>query len=93
MYITPQATDSESEGAYWEYYKELNGTGTKYAQYGTYPELIKYALSNHASAQYQRLRSANRGYSSYAWYVNPSGLVNNDRAIYALACAPACIIY
>ena len=93
MYITPQATDSESEGAYWEYYKELNGTGTKYAQYGTYPELIKYALSNHASAQYQRLRSANRGTSGGTWGVNASGDVYGGYyAITALACAPACII-
>ena len=92
MYITPQATDSESEGAYWEYYKELNGTGTKYAQYGTYPELIKYSLSNHASAQYQRLRSANRGFSYITWYVHTSGIVSSNYAFHALACAPACII-
>ena len=92
MYVTPQATDSESEGTYWEYYKELNGTGTKYAQYGTYPELIKYALNNHASAQYQRLRSASRGTSGYTWHVYTSGYVSNNYAFSALQCAPACII-
>ena len=92
MYINPQATGDESEGAYWEYYKELNGTDTKYAQGGTYPDLIKYNLANHSSAAYQRLRSAYRGYSHYTWYVSASGLVYNNRAFNALGCAPACVI-
>ena len=92
MYITPQATSTESEGAFWEYYKELNGTGTKYAQGGTYPDLIKYSLSNHSSAANQRLRSADRGSSNDACYVSTSGYVYGTSAIYALQCAPACII-
>lgn len=92
MYINPQATGDDAEGAYWEYYKELNGTDTKYAQYGTYPELIKYDLTNHSTARYQRLRSANRGISTNTWHVSTSGNVNGSYAIYALQCAPACII-
>ena len=92
MYVTPQATGDDAEGAYWEYYKELNGTDTKFAQGGTYPELIKYSLANHSSAAYQRLRSAIRGNSNYTWYVNTSGTVNGSYAIYAQQCAPACII-
>lgn len=38
-----------------------------------------------------RFRSANRGYSTYTWYVSPSGNVYNSSAFNALACAPACI--
>ena len=92
MYINPQATGTESEGAYWEYYKELNGTDTKYATGGTYPELIKYDLANHSTARYQRLRSAHRGYSGSTWYVSTSGGVSGNSAVGALQCAPACII-
>ena len=93
MYITPQATGTDAEGDFWEYYKELNGTETKFAQYGTYPELIKYNLANHSSAAYQRVRSARRGASGFAWIVNTSGDVSSGYyAFDALACAPACII-
>ena len=93
MYINPQATGTDAEGDFWEYYKELNGTETKFAQYGTYPELIKYNLANHSSAAYQLLRSAGRGTSSSPWYVLTSGHVSDGySAIRALACAPACII-
>ena len=92
MYINPQATGDDKEADFWEYYHELNGTATKYAQGGTYPELIKYDLTNHSTARYQRLRSAFRGYSHCAWYVGSSGLVSNYGAVGALPCAPACII-
>ena len=92
MYVTPQATGTDAEGDYWEYYKELNGTETKYAQYGTYPELIKYNLANHSSAAYQRLRSAYRGLSNNTWNVNTSGHVRDGSAVTALQCTPACII-
>ena len=92
MYVTPQATGDDAEGAYWEYYKELNGTDTKFAQGGTYPELIKYSLANHSSAAYQRLRSAYRGASSNTWSVGTSGHVNGYSAFAAQQCAPACII-
>ena len=93
MYINPQATGDDKEADFWEYYHELNGTATKYAQGGIYPELIKYDLTNHSAARYQRLRSASRGYSNYACYVSPSGYVGtNGSAFNALQCAPACII-
>lgn len=93
MYINPQATGDDAEGAFWEYYKELNGTDTKFAQGGTYPELIKYSLANHSSAVYQRLRSATRGNSASTWSVSTSGYVySHGHAVYALQCAPACII-
>lgn len=38
-------------------------------------------------------RSANRGYGSFTWYVNPSGTVySGGNAYYAGRCAPACVI-
>ena len=92
MYINPQATGDDTEGAFWEYYKELNGTDTKFAQGGTYPELIKYDLTNHSTAVYQHVRSATRGNSYHTWSVYTSGTVSGSRAINALQCAPACII-
>ena len=92
MYINPQATGDDKEADFWEYYHELNGTATKFAQGGTYPELIKYDLTNHSTARYQRLRSAYRGNSVSAWYVSPSGYVNYGTAFGELQCAPACII-
>jgi hypothetical protein len=92
MYINPQATGTDSEGSSWQYYEDLNGTDTKFAQYGTYPELIKYNLSNHSSAVNQPLRSATRGGSYLTWNVYTSGSVNGSGAITALPCAPACII-
>ena len=73
MYVNPQIS---GEGEAHEYYKELNGTDTKYAQYGTYEELKHYAVENHTSAQSVRLRSARRSYAYYTWCVNSSGNVN-----------------
>ena len=92
MYINPQATGDDKEADFWEYYHELNGTATKYVQGGTYPELIKYDLTNHSTARYQRLRSATRGDSYGTWDVGASGVVSGGYAVAALQCAPACII-
>lgn len=72
MYIVPQIS---GEGEAHQYYKELNGTDTPYKQYGTFPELITYAIENHSSAQGVRLRSAYRGSAYDTWSVGASGLV------------------
>lgn len=92
MYITPQL--SGVEGVPWDYYKELAqeaGLSGKFAQYGTYPELITKSVST-ASAVYVWLRSAYRGNASHAWIVYPSGYVNDSNACYAHRGAPACKI-
>lgn len=89
MYINPQAS---GEGEAHEYYKELNGTETKYAQYGTYEELKTYAVENHTSSQHVRLRSAIRGRACSAWYVNSSGYVDNYFTSIALRSAPLVFI-
>ena len=77
MYIAPQIS---GEGEAHQYYKELNGTDAPYKQYGTFPELITYAIENYSSAQYVRVRSAYRGNAYVTWHVYASGLVGNGNA-------------
>ena len=72
MYINPQHA---GEGEAHEYWKRVNGTDTKWQQYQTYPILKHYAVENHSSAQYVRLRSARRGGANDTWNVNSSGSV------------------
>ena len=88
MYVNPQIS---GEGEFHEYYKELNGTDTKFQQYQTYEILKTYAIENVTSSQYVRLRSANRGNACNTWYVNASGNVNNNNASNANRFAP--IVY
>lgn len=89
MYIAPQIS---GEGEAHQYYKELNGTDTPYKQYGTFPELITYAIENHASVQYVRLRSAIRGIACYAWHVGVSGYVTSYYASNASRFSPLVFI-
>lgn len=89
MYCAPQAS---GEGDYWEYWKRASGRTTPCAQWQTYPEMITYAIENHNSAQYVRLRSAYRGNSSHTWCVNSSGHVTYYSAYNSMRCAPACAI-
>lgn len=72
MFINPQKA---GEGEYHEYWKRRSGRSTVMAQGSTYPQIITYAVENHASAQYVRLRSASRGNAHGTWYVNSSGCV------------------
>lgn len=73
MYCAPQI---KGEGTYLEYWKQRSGATAPLAQWGTYPNIITYAVENHTSPQFIRLRSANRGYASYTWCVTSSGNVN-----------------
>lgn len=91
-YCAPQV--SGVEGAYWPYWKERLGISSPQAS-GTanaLPTRIRYALENHTSAQYIRLRSANRYYASYAWIVSSTGSVTSHYATYSYRFAPACVI-
>jgi len=88
MYINPQVA---GEGTYWPYWKNRLNVASPVAQGGTYPALIKYRLGT-GTAEYQRLRSAYRGTATHAWYVNPSGTVNNFTAVSASRPSPACVI-
>lgn len=74
MYCAPQI---KGEGTYLEYWKQRSGATAPLAQWGTYPNIITYAVENHTSPQSIRLRSAYRGYASSAWYVGSSGYVYN----------------
>lgn len=77
MYCAPQI---KGEGTYLEYWKQRSGATAPLAQWGTYPNIITYAVENHTSPQSIRLRSAYRGYAGSAWYVGSSGYVNNGHA-------------
>ena len=77
MYIEPQAA---GEGEAHEYYKELNGTAKKFQWWQTYEILKTFAVENPTSPQLVRLRSANRSYACYTWYVNSSGGVYGGSA-------------
>lgn len=72
IYVNPQIT---GEGEYHEYWKQRSGSETPLEQYGTYTNMITYAVENHTSAQSVRLRSASRGSASSAWHVSSSGYV------------------
>ena len=89
-YINTQIT---GEGDPWEYWKEINGTQTKWPWYVDTPALKVFQLSNHSSSTYRWLRSASRGYGYGAWYVRPSGYVGSGNAAYnSFSAAPACAI-
>lgn len=75
MYCAPQI---KGEGTYLEYWKQRSGATAPLAQWGTYPNIITYAVENHTSPQYMRLRSAGRGYAYYTWSVYSSGSVNGS---------------
>ena len=89
MYITPQIA---GEGQAHEYWMRRSGSKTKLAQYGTYPNLITYSVSNHTSPQHVRLRSAYRGNAGNAWYVNASGSVSSSLAFSAITFSPLVFI-
>lgn len=74
MYCAPQI---KGEGTYLEYWKQRSGATAPLAQWGTYPNIITYAVENHTSPQVMRLRSAYRGYAYYTWCVYSSGYVSN----------------
>lgn len=91
MYIQPQVSN---EGEPHEYWKELNGTSTKWQQWNTYEILKQYIVTDHTASQYVRLRSANRGRACITWRVDSSGSVNGyGYASYPLVFEPACFIH
>lgn len=90
MYCAPQI---KGEGTYLEYWKQRSGATAPLAQWGTYPNIITYAVENHTSPQSIRLRSAYRGSAYGAWYVYSSGYVNvSDSASSATRFAPLVVI-
>ena len=93
MYAQPQLADVE--GDYFEYWKRATGATGPNAWYdaGRNPGYITYAIEAKSSPQSVRLRSANRGYSYFTWYVSSTGHINCHNASYAYRCAPVCAVY
>ena len=89
LYIVPQI---KGEGSIHEYWKERSGATAPLAHYGTYTRMISYSMSDHNSAQYQRLRSANRGDAYNTWDVYTSGNVSYYNALWAHAFLPIIVI-
>ena len=91
-YIVPQAAGVE--GAYWPYWKDRLELDSPQAQggAGTNANHIRYAYDAKSSAQYCRLRSANRGYASSTWSVTTSGTAGTGFTNYAHCGCPACVI-
>lgn len=89
LFINPQIA---GEGTVHEYWQRRSGMKTKMQQYQTYPRMISYAVENHTSPQYVRLRSASRGNAFSAWFVNSSGNVNNGNAWYAYRFSPLVVV-
>ena len=88
MSIEPELA---GEGSTWEYWKRASNMTTKMKKWQTYPQIRTFAIENHTSPQYVRLRSAYRGVSFHTWYVNSSGTVASGyTAVDAIRCAPAC---
>ena len=85
MYYEPQI---DGEGEPHDYWKERSGSATKLKQYTAYPNMITYAVENHTSAQYVRLRSADRGFASSAWYVVSDGYAHYSSAFGAYRSSP-----
>ena len=89
IYVNPQKA---GEGEYHEYWKRRSGSLTPLAQYSTTPSMITYAVENHASPQYVRLRSASRGIAHNAWHVSSSGYVSYHYASTAYRFSPLVVL-
>lgn len=75
----------------FEYYKQV--AGFEAPNNGNSTGRIKYKLDAQTSADWQRLRSPNRGSSNYTWNCNYAGyLYSVNGATNAGRCAPACVI-
>lgn len=81
-------TQISGEGETHDYWKIKSGSNAPVEWYKDNPKMVSYALSNHASAQYVRLRSAIRGNAYDTWFVYSSGSVNGSSASYAYAFVP-----
>ena len=91
MYCVPYVS---GEGTAWEYYKELNGTESRYVKSTShiYPEVITHAIENTNSAVIVRLRSAYWNTTSGAGVVSSTGFFNSYAASNAYRCCLACTI-
>ena len=89
IFVNPQKS---GEGEYHEYWKRRSGSSTPLAQYSTTPSMITYAVENHTSPQYVRLRSADRGNACVTWNVYSSGYVYYSYASTANRFSPLVVL-
>lgn len=81
------------EGDAWGYWKRVAGSATPLAQYGTYPQMVTYAVDNTTSAQNVSLRSALRSGANSTWVTRSTGSIGNyGGASASLSFSPACVI-
>lgn len=97
MYGSSMTNDGTAD-AYWGLAAKAANNGTAVSPNDNNGILnalrvTKSVTSKTGNAVYARLRSANRGYSYYAWHVTTSGNLNYYYASHAYAGAPACVIY
>lgn len=90
MHIAPQLA---GEGEVFEYWARVSQSENPLPTGGTYPQLRTFAIENHNSPQYVRLRSAGRGSANGTWLVHSSGHVSYYiAATTSFRCAPVCAI-
>ena len=89
MHINPQLA---GEGDIFDYWLTASQSSSPLAQGGTYPHMRTFAIENHTSPQFVRLRSASRGSALSAWGVYSSGVVNYIGAAVSYRCAPVCAV-
>lgn len=81
-------TQIAGEGNPHTYWKRRSGKSTPHALYQDDPNMITYSVANKTSAQYVRLRSADRFNAFYTWSVYSSGGIGSYYASSALTCSP-----
>lgn len=74
----------------FEYYKQV--AGFEAPNNGNSTGRIKYKLDAQTSADWQRLRSPNRGFSYSTWICANAGYLTSFNAFSSGRCAPACVI-
>lgn len=89
MYIKSQVA---GEGEAHEYYKELNGTATKFQWWQAYEILKTFTVESPTSPWYVRLRSVNRSSASNTWSVNSNGSVGSNPGSNAYSPTPLMFI-
>lgn len=89
LFINPQIA---GEGTVHEYWQRRSGMKTKMQQYQTYPRMISYAVENHTSPQFVRLRSASRGAAISTWCVSSRGGVYGGYAWLANRFSPLVVV-
>lgn len=70
--------------------EEMKDEEKKYQRFRSERDCVK--VNPEHETEWHWTRSANRGYSYFTWYVGSSGVVDYYSAVYAIRCAPACVI-